>query len=67
MPTNMTIAMAPMSPSVRAALRALGAWKAGTPLLMASTPVRAVHPEENARNPSMSRAIPVRPKASSRI
>ena len=47
--------------SVVAALRDLGFWKAGTPLLMASTPVSAALPDENARatrntkaNPSMS-------------
>jgi hypothetical protein len=34
---------------VVAALRLLGLRKAGTPLLIASTPVRAAHPEENAR------------------
>ena len=66
-PTNMTIAMTPMSVRVRAALRALGARKAGTPLLMASTPVSAVQPEEKARRASITKAIPVSPVASSRI
>ena len=35
--------------SVVAALRLLGLRKAGTPLLMASTPVSAAQPDENAR------------------
>ncbi len=49
MPTNMLTARAPIIASVLAALRAFGARKAGTPLLIASTPVKAVHPEANAR------------------
>ena len=32
-----------------AALRLLGFWNAGTPLEIASTPVSAAQPEENAR------------------
>ena len=39
-----------MSSSVVAALRLFGLRKAGTPLLIASTPVRAAQPEENARS-----------------
>jgi hypothetical protein len=44
----MQIVIAPMTPSVRAAFCACGRRKAGTPLDMASTPVRAVEPDENA-------------------
>ena len=43
------IAIRPSSSRVLAALRLLGLRKAGTPLLMASTPVRAAQPDENAR------------------
>ena len=43
------IAIIPSSSSVVAALRLFGRRKAGTPLLIASTPVRAAHPDENAR------------------
>lgn len=59
-PTNMTIARAPIAVSVSAAFLDLGLRKAGTPLEMASTPVSAVQPEENARSTSISRARPVR-------
>ena len=52
----MVIEMAPMSSRVVAALRDFGFWKAGTPLLMASTPVRAAHPEEKARSKRKARA-----------
>ena len=38
-----------MATSVSAALRDFGGRNAGTPLAMASTPVSAVQPEENAR------------------
>ena len=48
---NKLTAMAPsMSNSVVAALRDLGLRKAGTPLLIASTPVSAAQPEEKARS-----------------
>src|SRR6476469_1099154 len=60
-PTNMATARVPIAVNVRAALRALGGWKAGTPLLMASTPVRAVQPDENALRARKSSASPVRP------
>lgn len=59
MPRNMVTARAPIAASVVAALRLLGLRKAGTPLLMASTPVSAVHPEAKARIASSTRAIPV--------
>ena len=49
MPTNMLTDSAPMMASVLAALRALGLRNAGTPLLIASTPVSAVQPDANAR------------------
>ena len=39
-----------MIASVVAALRDLGCWKLGTPLLTASTPVSAVQPLANARS-----------------
>ena len=47
-PRNIVTAIAPMIPRVSAALRAWGRRKAGTPFEMASTPVSAVDPEENA-------------------
>ena len=55
-PTNMEIASEPMITRVSAALRALGSLNAGTPLAIASTPVSAVHPEENARRVKKARA-----------
>ena len=42
--------MTPSSSSVVAALRLFGGLNAGTPLEMASTPVSAAQPEENARS-----------------
>ena len=50
--------MAPMSSSVVAALRLLGFRNAGTPLLIASTPVSAAQPEENARSRRKASAMP---------
>jgi hypothetical protein len=47
--TAMLIATVPSRRSVVAALRPLGLRNAGTPLLIASTPVRAAEPEANAR------------------
>src|SRR6266508_3959481 len=47
-PRNIEIATAPMIPRVAAAFRACGRRKAGTPFEMASTPVSAVDPDENA-------------------
>ena len=46
---NIVIEMTPSSSRVVAAFFDFGFWKAGTPLLMASTPVSAVVPEVNAR------------------
>ena len=43
-----------------AALRLLGFLNAGTPLLIASTPVSAAQPEENARSSRKSMANPAR-------
>ncbi len=45
----MVMAISPSSSRVVAALRLLGLRNAGTPLLIASTPVSAAQPEENAR------------------
>ena len=47
-----------MMARVFAALRALGGRNAGTPLLIASTPVSAVQPEANARRTSSRVKIP---------
>src|SRR6185437_6415960 len=58
MPTSMVMAMMPSSSSVVAALRLLGFLNAGTPLEMASTPVSAAQPEENARNNRNAMAAP---------
>ena len=49
---------APMRSSVVAAFRPF-LRNAGTPLLIASTPVRAAHPEEKARRNRNPRAMPV--------
>ena len=61
--TEMLIVMAmiPSSINVSAALRPFGFLKAGTPLLIASTPVSAAHPDENARSSRNANAKPVRP------
>ncbi len=59
--TSMTMLMTPSSASVVAAFRLLGLRKAGTPLLIASTPVSAAQPEENARSSSSAPPRPVRP------
>ena len=58
MPTNMVIEKKPMMARVSAAFFAFGFWKAGTPLLIASTPVRAVQPEANARIANSTTARP---------
>ena len=50
--------MLPISSRVVAAFLLLGFWKAGTPLLIASTPVRAAQPDENARSIKKARARP---------
>jgi hypothetical protein len=56
---NMATAMPPSRASVVAAFLLLGFLNAGTPLEMASTPVSAVQPEENARSRTKSRARPL--------
>jgi hypothetical protein len=56
-PANINDAMVPIISSVTWAFRAFGGRNAGTPLAIASTPVRAVHPEENARRVRKHRAI----------
>ncbi len=55
-PQNMVTARMPMSARVVAAFLLLGLRKAGTPLLIASTPVRAAQPEEKARSSRKTRA-----------
>ncbi len=50
MPANMLVAITPIISRVTWALRALGGRRAGTPLAIASTPVSAVQPDENARS-----------------
>jgi hypothetical protein len=63
MPRNIVIDIAPMIPRVVAALCALGSRNACTPLAIASTPVRAVDPEANARR---TRNSPTTPTSASR-
>jgi hypothetical protein len=46
---SIVIAIPASSASVVAAFLLLGFWNAGTPLEIASTPVNAAQPEENAR------------------
>ena len=48
-PKNAVARITPIQTRVVAAFRASGLRNAGTPLEMASTPVRATAPEENAR------------------
>ena len=62
MPRSIETAIVPSRSSVAAALRDFGARKFGTPLLMASTPVRAAQPDEKAR---ASRARAPRPTSGS--
>ena len=62
---NMLTAMTPRRSSVRAAFSLFGGLNAGTPLLIASTPVSAVHPDENARSTRNTLASP--PKADSAL
>ena len=59
MPTNMATVSAPMMASVAAALRLFGFLKLGTPLLTASTPVRAVQPDAKARSTSATSRRPL--------
>ncbi len=58
---SIVIATSPSRNSVVAAFLLLGFWNAGTPLLMASTPVSAAQPEENARASRNTIATPVNP------
>ena len=60
MPINRTMEMPPSSSRVVAALRDLGFLNAGTPLLIASTPVSAAQPDENALAMRNTNAIPTR-------
>ena len=55
---SIVTASVPMSSSVLAAFLDLGLRKAGTPLLIASTPVSAAQPEENARSSEERRGDP---------
>ncbi len=50
MPANIVTAIAPIATSVIWAFVAFGGLNAGTPLAIASTPVSAVQPDENARS-----------------
>ncbi|MCY1224919.1 hypothetical protein D9M72_370970 [compost metagenome] len=63
MPASMEAAMTPSRSRVVAAFLLFGFWKLGTPLLMASTPVRAAAPEENARSNRNAPASPTRPSS----
>ena len=67
MPMKATPKIRPMATRVVAALWDSGFLKAGTPLEMASTPVRATAPEENARSKRKTPTAPNsgRPAASS--
>ena len=56
----MATAMPPSSASVVAAFLLFGLRNAGTPLLIASTPVSAVQPEENARSSRNTSANPAK-------
>ena len=56
-----TIDRPPSSASVVAAFFDFGFLNAGTPLLIASTPVRAAQPDANARRIRKNPARPVRP------
>ena len=58
---NIVIAIAPSSSSVVAAFLLFGFWNAGTPLLIASTPVSAAQPDEKARSEQEDDARPRQP------
>ena len=60
---SIVIAIVPSSSRVVAAFLLLGFLNAGTPLLIASTPVSAAHPDENARASRKTIAMPVNPFA----
>ena len=57
---SIVMEMRPIISSVVAALRLLGFSKAGTPLEIASTPVSAAQPDENARSSRNTMAMPPR-------
>ncbi len=59
--------MTPSSRSVVAALRDFGFRKAGTPLLIASTPVSAAQPDENDRATRNANANPTTVPLTERI
>ena len=63
MPSSIVIAIVPSISSVVAAFLLFGLRNAGTPLLIASTPVRAAQPEENARASRKAMAAPLSPLA----
>ena len=58
--SSIVMATMPMRSSVVAAFLLLGLRNAGTPLLIASTPVSAAHPDEKARSMRKARANPPR-------
>ena len=62
-PASMEAAITPSISSVVAAFLLLGFLKFGTPLLMASMPVNAAAPEENARSRRNAPARPTRPSS----
>ena len=55
----MLTAIAPSMASVVAAFVLFGFWNDGTPLLIASTPVSAVHPDANERSSRKTSAKPL--------
>src|SRR5690242_10703018 len=57
-PTKRVTAIAPRTASVAAAFRPCGRLNALTPFAIASTPVRAVEPDENARRRTNSVTAP---------
>ncbi|GAA3215405.1 hypothetical protein GCM10020256_16980 [Streptomyces thermocoprophilus] len=61
MPQNIVTASRPIIASVVAAFFDFGLRNAGTPLEIASTPVSAAQPEENARSSRNTKAKPARP------
>ena len=62
-PANIETEMPPSRASVVAAFLLFGLRNAGTPLLMASTPVSAVQPDEKALSSRKTRARPVNSRA----
>ena len=59
-PISIVTEMVPSSSSVVAAFLLLGFWNAGTPFEIASTPVSAAQPEENARASKATMTKPVK-------